>query len=99
MVAAAINGSFYKVPRLYMLSQEQETLESNSEAVCASPSVQGIENVYDLFRIEKSHSWRLQNVRPFGEDGVLMIIQCINCGLERKSIHSDINDSAKRALL
>jgi hypothetical protein len=64
---------------------------------CITPTLETVSNVDTLERALQSHRWQIRKREPFGEDGFLTMIFCVNCGLERTAIISNIKESAKAA--
>ena len=75
------------------------TVEEISEGFsCFIPTIDYVKDMKALFKVWSTHNWVFDNVEPFGNDGIITSIHCENCGLERKAIHSNITESAMRAM-
>ncbi len=76
-----------------MLRQEEEV---KREFLCIIPTIDTVKDIKSLRAISRTHNWVLDDVGPFGTDGIITSIHCENCGLERKAIHSNIEESRKK---
>jgi hypothetical protein len=66
---------------------------------CSIPTVENLHSGANVEKILGSHEWIADRIEPQGseQDAILLKVHCKNCGLERISIISDIQDSAKKA--
>jgi hypothetical protein len=77
----------------FMLSEKKARGE---EYFCAVPTVEILSKTENLSKVLDSHAWEVRKSETYGDDGILLFVQCKNCGLKRISIISDIKDSAKK---
>jgi hypothetical protein len=72
--------------------------ESAKEFPCTVPTVELLSVNENLTPVLESHSWEVNRCESYGRDGILLSVHCVNCGLKKLSIISDIEESAKRAV-
>jgi hypothetical protein len=65
--------------------------------LCVSPTIEIVSEEDTLSKALQSHPWRVAKAESFGTDGFLTKIVCARCGLERTTVISDIEESAKKA--
>jgi hypothetical protein len=67
------------------------------DSSCIVPTYNEIKDMASLSAMWNSHNWTLDKVERFGLDAILTSIHCRNCGLQKKSIHSNLEESASKS--
>jgi hypothetical protein len=66
---------------------------------CIIPTLDLLTDEKTFSEVLDSHSWKIEKSEPFGTDSFLSKVVCSNCGLERTSIISNIEESSKKIAL